>query len=220
MDSMDLHRQSAGLLGEDQPYHKDVTYTGQNNTEEKLTHIRASSGIRIHDSSVRAAQDISCLRLRSPMLLTPVNCVLWLGKHKCIINADIILWLRVMVRVAITATNRARLKLSRHIQAMQWRFLSPWWWRNSVHPDTAKFIARANQPTESLCRAVSAASPYFKGLVFKSRPGYRPFWLKFLAVLFSTSRQMPKYNLQLRYDCFLPHLLQFANHIIIRSHIV
>jgi hypothetical protein len=38
---------------------------------------------------------------------------------------------------------------------------------NSVHLETAKFIARVNQPTESLSRAVGTASPYFKEASFQ-----------------------------------------------------
>jgi hypothetical protein len=44
---------------------KAATYTQKNtNTEETHTDICASSGIRTHDPSVRAAKDSSCLRER------------------------------------------------------------------------------------------------------------------------------------------------------------
>jgi hypothetical protein len=59
---MNLYRQSAGLLvGGDLRYHKTAICTGQHNTEEERTDTRASSGIRMHDSSVRAAEDISLI---------------------------------------------------------------------------------------------------------------------------------------------------------------
>jgi hypothetical protein len=47
----------------DQPYRKATTYTGQRKHRTNAD-IHASSGTRTHDPSVRAGEDISCLRPR------------------------------------------------------------------------------------------------------------------------------------------------------------
>jgi hypothetical protein len=45
-------------------HRKAATYTGQHKARKTLTHVHASSGIRIHDPGVLAREDISCLRPR------------------------------------------------------------------------------------------------------------------------------------------------------------
>jgi hypothetical protein len=51
-------RQSVGLLGQDIRAHRKVaTYTGQHNHRIN-SNIHALSGIRTHDTSVRASEDI------------------------------------------------------------------------------------------------------------------------------------------------------------------
>jgi hypothetical protein len=48
----------------DQPVARPLPTQDNTYTEETLTDIHASSGIRTHDPSVRASEDISCLRRR------------------------------------------------------------------------------------------------------------------------------------------------------------
>jgi hypothetical protein len=56
--SQSVRTQTVGLLERGSARRKAATYT-QNNTN---TDIRASTGIRTHDPSVRAGEDGSCLR--------------------------------------------------------------------------------------------------------------------------------------------------------------
>jgi hypothetical protein len=57
-----IYSQSIGLLGWRSAPHKVATYTQDNtNTEQTHRDIHASIGIRIHDPSVRAGEDGSCL---------------------------------------------------------------------------------------------------------------------------------------------------------------
>jgi hypothetical protein len=66
--------------------------------------------------------------------------------------------------------------------------------------------------TERHGRVVSIPASYSGGRGFKSRPGDQLFWLRFLVVFLSPSRQMPGYYLKLGHDRFLPHPFQFIVH--------
>jgi hypothetical protein len=58
------YRQSVGLLGRAiSPVARPLPTQDNTNTEDTRTDIYASSGIRTHDSSVRASEDILCLIL-------------------------------------------------------------------------------------------------------------------------------------------------------------
>jgi hypothetical protein len=50
---------------EDQPVARPLPTHRSTQTQNKHTDIHASSGIRIHDPSVRTGEDVSCFRLRS-----------------------------------------------------------------------------------------------------------------------------------------------------------
>jgi hypothetical protein len=52
------------LYAADQPAARPLPTQGSMDAEEKQAHIHASNGIRTHDPSVRAGEDISCRRLR------------------------------------------------------------------------------------------------------------------------------------------------------------
>jgi hypothetical protein len=72
------------------------------------------------------------------------------------------------------------------------------------------------QTTISLCTMtwtpnvmVNTSATYLGGPEFKSRPENRLFWLRFLVVFLSTSRQMLEYYPKLDYKRFLPHPFQF-----------
>jgi hypothetical protein len=59
------YRQSVRLLGRGiSPVARPLPTQGNINTQETRTDSHAPSGIRTHDSSVRAGENISCLRLR------------------------------------------------------------------------------------------------------------------------------------------------------------
>jgi hypothetical protein len=60
---------------------------------------------------------------------------------------------------------------------------------------------------------------YLGGPGFKSPPGDRQYWLRFLVLFLSPSRRMPGEVLILSHDCFLPHPFQFIIHVLYRHFI-
>jgi hypothetical protein len=67
--------------------------------------------------------------------------------------------------------------------------------------------------------SLSSTPRSLKQTGFKSPPGDRQYWLRFLVLFLSPSRRMPGEVLILSHDYFLPHPFQFIIHVLYRPFI-